>query len=106
MQINISAVVYYTLNVTLLKQELRKVTYFSTYVSFAAMINKLNEMIRHKLLSNITENQISILVLFHEKEIFQAVFISTSRKTHAQECAKTLLDNVGNDEEKTDISLK
>ena len=32
-----------------MKQELGKIIYFSTEVSFAAMINKLNEMIRHML---------------------------------------------------------
>ena len=85
-EINISAVVYspWILNVTLLKQELGKIIYFSSEVSFAAMINKLNQMIRHKLFANITENQISNLVLFHKKAIFQVVLISTSRKIHAQ----------------------
>ena len=38
--------------------------------------------------------------------IFQVVLTSTSRKTHAQECAKIILDNMGNNEEKTDVSLK
>ena len=66
-------------------------------VSFAAMVNKLNEKIRH---------QISNLVLFHKKAIFQVVLTSTSRKTHAQECAKIILENMGKNEEKTDISLK
>ena len=48
LQMNISTVVNYpwTLNITLLKQQSEKITYFSTEVSFAAMINKLNEMIR------------------------------------------------------------
>ena len=32
-----------------MKQELGKIIYFSTEVSFAAMINELNEMIRHML---------------------------------------------------------
>ena len=66
-------------------------------VSFAAIVNQLNEKIRH---------QISNLVLFYKKAIFQVVLTSTSRKTHAQECAKIILDNMGNNEEKTDISLK
>ena len=70
------------------------------------MISKLNEMKRHKLFANITENKISNLVLFHKKAIFQVVLISTSRKTHAQECVKIILDNMGNNEEKTQISLK
>ena len=87
----------WTLNVTLLRQELGKITYFSTVVSFAAMVNKLNEKIRH---------QISNLVLFHKKAIFQVVLTSTSRKTHAQECAKIILENMGKNEKKTDISLK
>ena len=61
--VNISAAVSspWTLNVTLLKEELGKITYFSTEVSFAAMINKLNEMTRLMLSANITENQISNL---------------------------------------------
>ena len=83
-----------------MKQELGKITYFSTEVSFAAMINKLNEMIRYMLFADITENQFSNLVLFHKKAIFQMVLISTSRKTHAQECAKITLENMGNNEEK------
>ena len=89
-----------------MKQELGKITYFSTEVSFAAVINKLNEMIRHMLFANNTENQISNLVFFHKKAIFQVVLISTSRKTHAQECVKRILENMGNNEEKTNISLK
>ena len=64
------------------------------------MINKLNEMIRRKLFANVTENKISNLALFHRKAIFQVVLISTSRKTLAQECAKIILDNMGNNEEK------
>ena len=79
------------------KTRLGKITYFSTVVSFAAMVNKLNEKIRH---------QISNLVLFHKEAIFQVVLTSTSRRTHAQECAKIILNNMGNNEEKTDISLK
>ena len=50
--------------------------------------------------------KLSNLVLFHKKEIFQVALLSTSWKTHAQECTKIILDNIGNNEEKTDISLK
>ena len=70
------------------------------------MINKPNEIIRHKLFANITDNQISNRVLFHKKAIFPVVLISTSRKTHAQECVKIILGNMGNNEEKTNISKK
>ena len=64
------------------------------------MINTLNETIRRKLFANITENQISNLVLIHEKAIFQVVLISRSRKTHAQGCTKMILDSMENNEEK------
>ena len=50
--------------------------------------------------------KLSNLVLFHKKAIFQVALLSTSWKTHAQECTKIILDNIGNNEEKTDISLK
>ena len=56
------------------------------------------EMIRHKLFANITKNQTYNLVLFHKKVIFQVALISTSKKI--QECAKIILDNMGNSEEK------
>ena len=56
------------------------------------------EMIRHKLFANITKNQTYNLVLFHKKVVFQVALISTSKKI--QECAKIILDNMGNNEEK------
>ena len=54
-------------------------------------------MIRHKLFANITKNQTYNLVLFHKKVVFQVALISTSKKI--QECAKIILDNMGNNEE-------
>ena len=38
--------------------------------------------------------------MFHKKAIFQVELISMSRKTHAQECEKIILDNMKNNEEK------
>ena len=62
------------------------------------------EMIRHKLFANITKNQTYNLVLFHRKVIFQVILISTSKKI--QECAKIILDNMGNNEEKNRYFIK
>ena len=65
-------------------------------VSFAAIFNKLNEKIRHQIFQPCVVPQ---------KGNFPGG-INFNRKTHAQECAKIILDNMGNNEEKTDISLK